>query len=235
MDRELSSLSHRYAMALQKHLRHDARASLRPAQQLGRAATALGLETLDVARIHEAAIATLPSSHKRGRHLKRAENFFAEAITSIEGTHPTALKTNARLRQLTKALGRRTADLATSGRHLKRGVRQRQLVERALRTSAAHYAQLVKESQRLQKHLRHLTHEILTTQETERTSISQKLRDEIAQTLLGIHVRLLALKQEATVNTVGLKKEIAGTQQLVKQSVKTMSRFAREIGKQHGT
>jgi hypothetical protein len=43
------------------------------------------------------------------------------------------------------------------------------------------------------------------------------------------------LKKEATVNTEGLKKEIASTQRLVGKSVKTMSRFAREFGKQHDT
>ena len=53
--------------------------------------------------------------------------------------------------------------------------------------------------------------------------------------MLGINVRLLTLKKEATVNTKGLKKEIASTQRLVEKSVKTMSRFAREFGKQHDT
>jgi signal transduction histidine kinase len=84
---------------------------------------------------------------------------------------------------------------------------------------------LVKESRRLQKHLRHLTHQILSAQEEERKKISRDLHDEIAQTLLGINVRLLTLKNGATANTESLQKEIASTQRLVKESVKTMSRF----------
>ena len=87
----------------------------------------------------------------------------------------------------------------------------------------------------MQEHLRHLTHQILLAQEDKRTQMSHELHDEIAQTLLGINVRLLTLKNEATVNAMGLKKEIASTQRLVEKSVKTMNRFAREFGKQHDT
>jgi len=93
---------------------------------------------------------------------------------------------------------------------------------------------LLKESRLLQKRLRHLTHQLLLAQEAKRTKISRTLHDEIAQTLLGINVRLLTLKQEATINTKGFKKEIASTQRLVGKSAKTISRFARGYGKQHG-
>ena len=47
------------------------------------------------------------------------------------------------------------------------------------------------------QHLRRLTHQILSAQEAERKKISHELRDEIAQTLLGINVRLLTLKRAA--------------------------------------
>jgi len=49
--------------------------------------------------------------------------------------------------------------------------------------------------------------------------------------LLGINVRLLALKNEATTNVKGLKKEIANTRRLVENSKKTLKRFADELGK----
>ena len=42
-------------------------------------------------------------------------------------------------------------------------------------------------------------------------------------------------KEAAKANTGSLKKEIASTQRLVKQSVKTINRFAREFGLQHET
>jgi signal transduction histidine kinase len=235
MKRKLTRLSRAYATALHKHLKQGPRASLLPAQRLGREAAATGLETLDVAKIHDQALSSLEASSSKDGIIKRAELFFAEAITPIEKTHRAALKTNAHLRQLHKMLGQRTVDLAVSNRFLKQGVVQRKGVEQALKKSTGHYSRLVKESRRLQKHLRHLTQQILSAHEAERTKISRELQDEIAQTLLGINVRLLALKQEATVNTEDLKKEIASTQRLVEESAKTMSRFAREFGKRHDT
>jgi signal transduction histidine kinase len=235
MKRKLTRLSQGYATALRKHLKQGLRASLLPARELGRQAETIGLETLDVARIHEAALAALEASSSKDGIIKRAELFFAEAVTPIEKTHRAALKANVHLNQLTKALSRRTVELAASNRFLKQGIAQRKAVEKALKKSVGHYARLVKESRRLQKHLRHLTHQILSAQEEERKKISRELHNEVAQTLLGINVRLLTLKQEATANTEGLKKEIASTQRLVEKSAKTMSRFAREFGKHHDT
>jgi signal transduction histidine kinase len=231
--RKLINLSRQYQAALRKHLMGRGSSGLGLARELGRRAAAIGLETLDVARIHEGAVATLDIASGGDEMIERTKIFFAEAIIPIEKTHPAALKANVRLHQLNKTLGRRTADLAASNRSLKQGIAQRKAVETALKKSGGHYARLLKESRRLQKHLQHLTHQILSAQEAERKKISRELHDEIAQTLLGINVRLLTLKKGAAVNTVGLKKEIASTQRLVKTSVKTMNRYAREFGKHH--
>ena len=235
MKRKLARLSRRYQVALRKHLKQGPRASLQPAHDLGRRAEAIGLETLDVARIHEAALASLEASSSRDGIIKRAQLFFAEAITPIEKTHRAALKTDAHLNQLHTKLGRRAVDLAVSNRSLKQGIVQRKAVEQALKKSGGHYAQLLKESRLLQQRLRRLTHRLLLAQEDKRKKVSRELHDEIAQTLLGINVRLLTLKKEATVNTKGFKKEIANTQQVVEKSAETISRFTREFGKQHGT
>jgi len=234
MNARLTRLSRRYRLALQKHLKQGSQADLQPAQGLGRQAAALGLETLDVARIHEGALASLEISSSRDGIIKRAEVFFAEAITPIEQTHRAELKANARLSQLNKTLDQRTTELAASNRSLKQGIVRRKTVERALKKSTGRYARLAKESRRLDEELRHLAQRLLTAQEAERQQISRELHDEVAQTLLGIHVRLLTLKREATVNTEDLKKEIASTQRLVKKSVQIINRFAREFGKQHG-
>jgi signal transduction histidine kinase len=233
MKRKWIKLSQRYQVLLRKHLDQGPQGSLQPARELGRQAVALGLETLDVTRIHVEALATLESCSTRDGIIKRGEIFFTEAITPIEKTHRAALKASVRLRRLTHTLGRRTLDLAASNRSLKQGIAQRKTAEQALKKSSGHYAQLLKESRYLQKHLRDLTHQILSAQEGQRTKLSRELHDEVAQTLLGINVRLLTLKKAATVNTKGLKKEIASTQRLVKKSVKTMNRFACEFGKHH--
>jgi signal transduction histidine kinase len=235
MKRKLIGLSQRYRASLQKHLKQGLRASLQPARRLGRQAVALGLETLDVARIHEGALATLESSSSRDGIIKRAEIFFSETITPIEKTHRAALKANVRLSQLQRRLGRRTVDLVASNRSLKQRIAQRKTVEQALKKRGEHFKKLLKESLALQKYLQHLTHQILSAQEDKRKEISRDLQDEIAQTLLGINVRLLTLKKEAAVNAKGLQKEIASTQRLVDMSVKSLDRFAREFGKHYET
>jgi signal transduction histidine kinase len=233
MKRKVIELSQRYVTALRKHLKQRLQASLQPARELGRQAMSLGLETLDVARIHEGALATLEASSSRDGLIERAEVFFAEAITPIEKTHQAALKANVRLSQLNKTLGRGTMDLAVSNRSLKQEIARRKTVEKALKKSGEHSKELLEESRRLQKHLQHLTHRILSAHEDKRKKISRDLQDEIAQTLLGINVRLLALKKEAAVNTEGLQKEIASTQRVVDMSVKSIKRFARDFGTSH--
>src|SRR2546425_568598 len=95
MKRKLSRLSQRYATALRDHLKQSPRASLEPARGLGRAAVALGLESLDLARIHEQAVVLLglAGSGSRAEAIKRGEIFFTEALTPIENTHQAALRT----------------------------------------------------------------------------------------------------------------------------------------------
>ena len=230
MKRKLTALSRRYVTALRKHLRQGPRASLQPAHDLGCQAAALDLETLDVARIHDGALAALEGSRSTDGFIKQAEIFFDEAITPIEKTHRAALKANVRLSRLSQTLDRRTVDLAASHRSLKQGIVQRKTAEQALKKSGEHSRKLLKESRRLQKHLQRLTHRILSAQEDKRKKISRELHDEIAQTLLGINVRLLTLKKGAAINAHGLKKEIVSTQRLVDNSVKSIKRFAREFG-----
>ena len=87
----------------------------------------------------------------------------------------------------------------------------------------------LEESLQLQNRLRQLTHRVIATQEAERTNISRELQDEIAQTLLGINVRLLSLKQAAHYKTNGFRNEIASTRRLVAASAQSVRRVARKI------
>jgi signal transduction histidine kinase len=66
-------------------------------------------------------------------------------------------------------------------------------------------------------------------QEDERGKLSHELRDEIAQILLGINVRLLLLKQAARSQAKGLNKEIASAQRLVVRSTVRVRRLAHEL------
>src|SRR5438132_765092 len=111
-------LSQRYGEALRRHLKQDPATSLRSAGGWGRQAVARGVETLDVARMHAAALAMLEISGNRNGIEKRAEKFFAEAIIPIENTHEAARKSRGRLGRLKERLDRRTVELAVSNRSL---------------------------------------------------------------------------------------------------------------------
>jgi signal transduction histidine kinase len=230
MKRKLMQLSQRYVVALRKHLKQGPRASLRPALGLGRRAVTFGMETLELARIHERALVTLDAASSKDGIARRAEIFFIEAIIPIVETHRAAQQSKIQLERLNGMLGRRTVELAATNHQLQRGIVRRKSVESALKKSGEHYAKLLKDSLQLQEGLRQLAHQVLEAQEDERKKISRELQDEIAQTLLGINVRLLTLKQEARSNTKGLKNEIANTQRLVLKSAKSVRKVAREFG-----
>jgi signal transduction histidine kinase len=223
-------LSQRYVAALEKHLKQGPQASLKPALELGREAVALDLETLDLARIHEQALATLELSNVKNGFTKLAAIFFTEANTLIEETHHAARQTKAHLSRLMTQLGQRTEELANSNQQLQQSVVQRKVVEDDFAKRGRHHQKCLKESLELQNRLRQLTHQVIAAQEDERKKISRELQDEIAQTLLGINVRLLSLKQESRSSSKGIKNEIASTQRLVVKSARSVQRAGRRIG-----
>src|SRR5581483_1384928 len=112
---------------------------------------------------------------------------------------------------------------------LKREITQRKLAEGSLKQSERHHSQLLEQSRQMQDQLRQLSRQILSAQEEERKTISRELHDVIAQTLTGITVRLAALKKEAAIDTEGIGRNIAKTQQLVEKSVNIVHQFAREL------
>jgi signal transduction histidine kinase len=229
MKRKSAGLPEQYMAALEKHLKQGPGASLQPALMLGRQAVALRLDTLDLARLHEQALVALGLSHVKNAFTKLAGIFFAEANLPIEETHRAARQTRVHLSELKKTLGQRTEELADSNRQLQQGVVRRKVMEDTAEKNGRHHDLCLEESLELQRRLRQLTHRVIAAQEDERKKISHELQDEIAQTLLGINVRLLSLKQEARLNHKGLKNEIASTQRLVVKSAKSVRRFAREL------
>src|SRR5208283_6057529 len=106
-----NGLSQRYVAALEKHLKQGPQASLQPALALGREAVALGLETLDLARIHEQALATLELSTTKNGFTKLAGIFFTEANIPIEETHRAARQTKVHLSRVMATLSTRTKEL----------------------------------------------------------------------------------------------------------------------------
>jgi signal transduction histidine kinase len=222
-------LAKNYQAALRTYLQQNSRANFQPAMKLGRHAVDLGLETLELARIHDQAVAALELLSSKNGFVKRAEIFFNEAVAPIVETHHAARQSTIHLSRLKETLDQRTEELAATHRQLKRGVLRRKVMEVALEKKGNNYKKCLEESLQLQNRLRQLTHRVLRTQENERQNISRELQNEIAQTLLGINVRLLSLKQEARNHRKGIKNEIASTQRLVIRSVRSVRRVAREI------
>jgi len=226
--------SRRYQTALLAYLKKSANGGERiVARGMGQQALTAGLQTLDVAKLHEQILVTqvLPgqSAGKRTTLIKQAGAFFTEAITPIEKIHRSARESAVHLNQIVEMLSQRTVELAASNLELSMEIAQRKVVETALKKSERHYSQLLEQSEVMQEQLRQLSRQILLTQEEERREISRELHDVIAQTLTGINVRLAALKKEAAVNTKGLDRNIARTQRLVEHSVDIVHQFAREL------
>ncbi len=116
----------------------------------------------------------------------------------------------------------RMEGLATANRELKLEIVHREMAEAALKKSEA-------EARLMEEQLRHLSHQLLITQEDERKRISRELHDEIVQTLVGINVHLTSLTVKDPVNVEKLRAKIARTQRLVEKSVEIVHRFAREL------
>lgn len=241
MDAKQIGWSRHYQRAIRRYIAQGSPASLRPASMLGRQAMALKLETLDLALIHKWAISALafPSGSSRGpmaaRRMdkKRANNFFAETIVPVEKSHHAARMADARVRQLTRKLHRRTAESTTSTREWKRGIFRRKEAEAALKASGKLRSDLLQESRSIQNHLRQRVGEILTVAEGERQKASRHLHDEIAQMLVATNLRLLTLKSSTKANTKIIEKDIAESQRLVQQSAHAIQRLALRPGPRH--
>jgi signal transduction histidine kinase len=204
--------SQRYQKALSRYLLQGLPLRVQPALKLGCQAAALGMETLELAQIHEQALLssyTLGSSARTRKGLAtHAKHFFNETNSAIEKTHVAALKNEGRVKQLTQTLLSRTAESKVSLQRLKNGILQRKKAEAALLKSGADHARLLQDSNRLRTLVRDQTRGILLTQEKERKKISLGLQDTVAQTLLGFNIELLALKASDKARNDRFGKEI---------------------------
>lgn len=195
MKPKTSHFPQRYADGLRKHLSAKPGAVSGAAGRLGRVASDLGLATLEIARIHERVLVTLDPAAGHGAQARRAESFFVEVIGPIVATYRPAREDRVDRARLAGELGRRTAELATANRLLKAGVAKHRSMASELKAGGVRHARMLKESLRLQGDFQRLTHQALAAQEAERQKLSRELNDEVAQTLLGINVRLVSLKR----------------------------------------
>ncbi len=125
----------------------------------------------------------------------------------------------------------RVAALTHVNRQLRRDVARRTSAGAALKKRSDRYARLLKESRALQQDLRRVTHQMLRAQENQRLHLSRELQDVIAQTLLGIHVKLLALRRGSQATRKSIAGGIASTQKMVKSSARTVEKAAKGLAK----
>ena len=226
-------LPSRYLTELRAHLGKKAQGNGDRAQGMGRAALAEGMVALDMARMHEHAMAVLATSFDFvgtfSDSITRAGFFFTQALIPLEAAERATRESNRLLRQRNETLRLHTAALANGNRRLEREIVRRKTGEAAILKGKAQYQTLFLESQVMQRKLRQLTHQIISAQEEERKEISRELHDEVVQTLVGINVQLSALGKGASVGLHALKEKIARTQRLVESSVNAVHRFAREL------
>src|SRR6476646_4684345 len=92
MKAKLHKLSQHYVAALQLPLRKEGGETLHSATGIGRRAVILELETLELADIHEKALAVLKLSPTAQRLNKHAQAFFTQALIPIFQTRRFACR-----------------------------------------------------------------------------------------------------------------------------------------------
>lgn len=222
-----------YKGALSRVLEVVPQCDLTEARELGEEALAQGLETLDLAILHQEALIVLvihPTA--TGNHpekVRLAGTFFAEAVTPIEGSHRTARVANIKLNSAIEKLKQQATELVAFNAELQIEIKNREALEESLRISETTSTELLAESLHLQEELRSLSRRLLVAQEEERKRISRELHDVASQTLTSINIRLAALTQQTEAHSQEMSQKLAETQRHVEESVNLVHRFAKDL------
>jgi len=89
--------------------------------------------------------------------------------------------------------------------------------------------QLLVQSNRQQKRLRQVSHQILLAQESLRKEISRDLHDKVVQLLVGINVNLRVFSMKAKRNPKSIPRGVIPLSQLVEKAVGIVHQFARDL------
>jgi len=202
------------------------------ATEIAAQAASAGMKILDFAKLHELTMAAeiLPgvASAQVPRLIRRAAGFFA-AIAHPAGAAGGLAKEAAVFTKVLEALSRRGVELARANRAQALQLTLCKAAQVASRATQSAFAKSLKDSELLKAQLRGLSRQILSAQEDERKTISRELHDVVAQTLIGINLRLATLKKEAEINSKSLGRNIALTQRLITKSANIVHQFAREL------
>src|SRR5947209_13098409 len=123
MNSQARKLSRQYAATLQRYSVRHQEVLLQRAYELGRQAIASGLGVLDMARIHQQALASClsraRSKEKITGALNAAETFFMETLSPFEAAQRGFRGANLELRRVNVALQHRNAELAALSHDLR--------------------------------------------------------------------------------------------------------------------
>ncbi len=226
-----------YLTGLRSYLTADLPTSFQTAHELGSDALTHGLGILGLARIHDVAFTSLlsPNISAIGDEELglRANMFFTEVILPIEKTHATALNTRVKIEQASDQLSQHTRALNHSNREIQEEIIIRRHAEVALKSCEKAAILEREESLILKQKLQDIMRKILLAVEEERSKMSLALQREVAQVLLVIKIRLLALENKASANQVSLSQEITASHWLVASASRTLNHLIREFSSHH--
>lgn len=140
----------RYQSALGVYIAHEDEESLERAYEFGRRALNLGLGVIDVARLHQEAVAKVAASStisRSGSWLRAVHAFLLEALSAFEVAHRGFRDACVRLERLNGTLEQRNRDLATSNRELAQQVQQRRNAQESLAESELKFRSVVESAQ----------------------------------------------------------------------------------------
>lgn len=217
-----------YRSALRAHLAGKSEMKAEVISKIGGKVHSSALPMLEFAKFHESFLVMdlLPRCPvaEQAALIHKAGSFFAAVATSNLDVQDTA-----RLGEAIESLSVRTVELAAANLQLSLEIKKCRDVESALRKSENSCQKALENSEKLREKMRSLSRQIYSAHEDERKKISRDLHDVLAQTLVGINIRLATLKTEAGINTKKFARNVSLTQKLVTKSTAIVTRFAREL------
>lgn len=202
------------------------------ASALGGDGAAAGVTVIDFARIHEAALVlAIGAGSTMGRgSVRRAQEFFIAALKPMARTGRPPAARMATPTQRVRRLKVSETDLEASEEKARQHTRLRRASEKALRQKRVRLIQALKESHALEGDLRSLTRRTLAALERERGEFSQLLHDEVAQSLIGIKLRLARIEEKRVIEAEKLLGDITEARGIVKGSAARIRKAIDRLG-----
>jgi PAS domain S-box-containing protein len=121
-------------------------------------------------------------------------------------------------------------DVATAANSkLQLEIIRREAVEAALKQSEGNARRLLRESIKMQRQLRNMSHRLLQVQEEQRKEISRELHDQISQTLIGINIHMTTFAKAVKSDPRNAIQSTAPIRRLVTKAVETVHKFAQDL------